>query len=154
VELWFGYTTDESIRARRKKPIGWQKPVYPLLDLGMSRDDCEAWYCQRGLPIPLKSACRQCPYRSDEAWLWMKTEQAEEFERACQIDDYLRTDEIRSTHGLYRMIKGTMYVHHSCRPLRDIDFAALVAQRKQRFSMFEIELVDSCRTDGGFSCMS
>ena len=36
----------------------------------------------------------------------------------------------------------------------EIDFEALVARARKQSSMFELELIDDCRADGGFSCMS
>lgn len=154
IECWFGYTTDERLRAARKGLPPWQVARYPLLDLGMSRDDCVKWYTSHGRRVPLKSACIQCPYRSDEAWLWMKQEMPQDFETACRNDEALRHPDMKKRGHAYARIKGDMYLHASAVPLREIDFEALVAQKRKRSSMFEIELIDDCRADGGFSCMS
>lgn len=153
VECWFGYTTDEMVRAQSKSKPKWQLARYPLIEMNMSRVDCEQWYASRGRHIPLKSACIQCPYRNDEAWLWMKREQPATFEDACRYDELLRkSDTIKSKGHAYAKIKGDMYLHKSCISLQDIDFESLTI--KKQSSMFEIELIDDCRSDGGFSCMS
>lgn len=150
VETWFGITTDEKLRASERGP-GWQKTRYPLIEMGMSRDDCVQWLRDNGFPIPFKSACIHCPYRSDESWLWMQQNAPEAFEEACLIDDRYRTVE-----GKPGGVRGECYIHQSCKPLREIDFAKLVADRKiSQASFFEVELLgDTCSSDGGFSCMS
>jgi len=69
-----GISVDELQRARfddwRKKDrygryFGfWQKPDYPLIDAGMTRDDCLNLIASFGLPLPEKSACWFCPFGS------------------------------------------------------------------------------------------
>lgn len=154
VECWYGYTTDEKLRAARKGLPAWQVARYPLLEKGLSRDDCMNWYAAHGRRAPLKSACIQCPYRSDEAWLWMKQTMPDAFEIACRSDEALRAPEIKRRGRAYARVRGEMYLHRLCIPLREIDFDALVAGRRPQSSMFELELIDNCRADGGFSCMS
>ncbi len=86
IETLFGISTDEPLRAKERGPR-WQRTRYPLIELGMSRDDCIAWLKRRSYPVPFKSACIQCPYRSDESWLWMGQTFPDEFEEACRYDD-------------------------------------------------------------------
>lgn len=154
IECWFGYTTDEKLRAQRKGQPAWQVARYPLLELGMSRDDCVRWYTSHGRRAPLKSSCLMCPYHTDDAWLWMQQAMPDDFETACLHDEALRTPEIKHKGRAYAKVKGEMYLHRQCIPLRQIDFAVLVAQKRMQASMFELELIDDCRADGGFSCMS
>jgi len=154
IENLFGISEDEPLRAKERGPA-WQKTRYPLIEKGMTRDDCVAWLKANGHPVPYKSACVQCPYRSDEAWLWMQENFPDEFADACRYDDWLRTPEAKE-RGAYSAVRGTMYIHRSCIPLRDVDFKALVAARKSKRSSspFELELLETCAADGGFSCMS
>jgi hypothetical protein len=154
VECWFGYTTDEKLRAQRKGQPAWQVGRYPLLELGLSRDDCVRWYVSRGRRAPLKSACLQCSFRSDDAWLWMQQAMPDDFETACRHDEALRAPDIKHRGRAYARIRGEMYLHRLCIPLREIDFETLVARARKQSSMFELELIDDCRADGGFSCMS
>jgi hypothetical protein len=154
VECWFGYSTDEKLRAARKGLPSWQVARYPLLEKGLSRDDCVRWYATRGRRAPFKSSCLMCPFRSDEAWLWMQRTMPQDFETACRHDETLRAPEIKHKGRAYAKVKGQMYLHRQCIPLREIDFEALVAQKRKQSSMFELELIDDCRADGGFSCMS
>ena len=195
VDVWFGITTDEDYRATDRGP-GWQNPVYPLLEKGMSRKDVVAWLQERNLPIPNKSACFWCPYRSDESWLWLKTNHPDIFEKACLIDDELRFhhmsnwevfiwadtygDEedkrlseigshfsLRNRHqialhqdmgkGGMKEIRDLMYLHHSCTPLREVNFEALVNKKRRRNTDHDLAgalIFDSCSLDENFSCFS
>ena len=152
IETLFGISSDESSRAKERGPR-WQQTRYPLIELGMSRQDCVAWLEAHGYAVPFKSACIQCPYRSDEAWLWMQQRFPDEFEEACRYDDWLRTPAAKQS-GPYSRIRGEMYIHRTCLPLREVNFAALMIGRSKATSEFELELLQTCSSDGGFSCMS
>lgn len=47
--------------------------VYPLVDLGMNRTDCQNYIALVGHSVPMPSNCVRCPYMSDGElyWLWM-----------------------------------------------------------------------------------
>jgi len=153
VESLFGISTDEPLRAKERGPR-WQKTRYPLIEMGMSRVDCVTWLQEHGYPVPSKSACFQCPYRDDASWLWMKENHPAVFAEACRYDDWLRTPDAKRA-GAYAAIRGEMYLHRSCVPLRAVDFAALIAAaHRSSSSEFEKELLVTCSADGGFSCMS
>ena len=114
VRAMLGITIDE---AQRMKPA-WQKWVtntWPLVDLGLHRDDCFGIIEEVGLPEPLKSACVYCPYHSDSYWQWMKDEHPTEFERAVKFDKGIRDMTMRG-----REQPG--YVHRSCVPLSEAVF--------------------------------
>lgn len=140
--------------AYRQKYLDW------AVECVESTNDVEEVYCAEVPGVEMFTLADNllvgnCPFRDDEAWQWMKAEQPGEFERACAADDLLRSDRVRRGHSPYARIRGEMYLHQSCQPLRQVDFVARIAARRARYSMFEIELVDtSCRSDGGFSCMS
>ena len=70
VGQWLGITTDEWHRMTTS-PIKASVLMYPLIDIGMSRDDCEAYLIEKGYPVPPKSACIACPFHSDPTWLEM-----------------------------------------------------------------------------------
>jgi hypothetical protein len=156
VESWFGMSTDELRRTDPYRGPYWMKARYPLVELRMSRDDCVNWLKANGFKVPLKSSCKQCPYRSDEAWLWIPMNAPDVFEETCQFDDLLRTPAFRRSRN-FRHIRGTLYLHRSRIPLREVGFQALIAGRRRgEISMWDMELIDgkTCATDGGFSCMS
>lgn len=52
----------------------------------------------------------------------MQINHPDDFEEACRYDEAIR-------HGLPKM-RGEGYLHDSLKPLRSIDFAARVAERK------------------------
>lgn len=67
--VWLGISLDEQDRMRpfedEKLTRGRMRTnYYPLIDLEMTRADCEAYLIQQGLPIPPKSACDICPFSS------------------------------------------------------------------------------------------
>ena len=63
-----GISTDEYQRANRRHAKPWELPTYPLLDLGLSRRDCEQIIVDAGLPIPPKSSCWFCPMQGPKGW--------------------------------------------------------------------------------------
>lgn len=70
-EQWIGFSTDEVQRANRRKDsqgVKYLTSRYPLLDLGMSRDDCLAYLAERGWGDTVKSACIGCPFHGNRQW--------------------------------------------------------------------------------------
>ena len=51
-----GFSTDEVHRCNRKKAQPYEIPDYPLIDLRMSRGDCQQLIADAGLPVPPRSA--------------------------------------------------------------------------------------------------
>lgn len=113
LEQWIGISTDEIFRlkpARRR----WIHNRHPLIEADMSRRDCIAYCKARGISPP-KSACRICPFHDDREWSRLQTNAPLDFAAACEVDDALRAGRIA--------FRGEPYLHRSCRPLREIDFA-------------------------------
>lgn len=70
-EQWVGFSTDEVIRANRRRDsrgVKYLTTRYPLLDLGMSRNDCIAYLAEKGWGDTQKSACIGCPYHGNRQW--------------------------------------------------------------------------------------
>lgn len=108
VELWIGISTDEVHRAK-DSTVAFVKHRHPLLELGMSRDDCKRWLKDRDLPEPGRSSCTFCPLQSRGAWRAMAVKGGSDWNQAVQIDQALRD---KAPAGVY--------VHPSGRPLIDI----------------------------------
>lgn len=144
VEDLYGISVDELYRAGRRGG-NWRQATYPLIEKRLSRSDCGKWLQEHGLPVPRKSSCKYCPFHEDEVWLEMSIEDPEIFEECCQLDDWLRSPEGKKK---LKHIRGELYLHKSCKPLREIDFAALVAAKRNRtLPMFEGEICgDFCMT--------
>lgn len=90
VEQWLGISLDEQQRAKENAEF-WIKNVHPLIDLRMTRNDCEQKLRRYGLEVPPKSACNICPYRNGLAWQRMKQENGQDWQDALQVDQYLRS---------------------------------------------------------------
>lgn len=109
-----GISTDEIHRADGgKSRPPYQESVYPLLDLGLSRSDCQRIIQDAGLPLPRKSACFFCPYTRTQQWAEMRRDEPELFERACDVEDEINRK--RREQG-----KNAAYLSRLAAPLRTI----------------------------------
>lgn len=112
IELWMGISTDEIFRAK-SSTVQYITNRYPLLDRNMSRNDCLRWMKNNGYPMPPKSSCIGCPYRSDNQWIDLKENYPEDFADAVDFDRKIRE----------KLVNGyELYVHRSCKPLDEVDF--------------------------------
>lgn len=90
-DVLVGISTDEWMRANNRRAEPYERMVYPLLDLRLSRRDCARVIADAGLPVPPKSACWFCPFHSAAQWQTMATDDPAMFERAAQLEDTLNT---------------------------------------------------------------
>lgn len=111
VEVWIGISTDEVIRSGPSWDK-WTVNRFPLLEERMSRTDCEAWLREHGFPVPPKSACTFCPFRSDAEWRWLRDNDPEAWADAVRIDDLIRSSP---------RMKSRSYLHRSLKPLDEVD---------------------------------
>lgn len=113
VMQWIGISLDE---AHRMKPSreAWIENRWPLVDKRMKREDCLRWMKANGYPEPPKSSCTFCPFHSADQWRALTTDEMAE---AIAIDERLRS----RPPSAYRKT-GTLYLHRSCKPLREVDF--------------------------------
>ncbi|RMI10456.1 hypothetical protein U8C41_25715 [Sinorhizobium meliloti] len=116
VEVWIGISTDEVVRAGASWE-NWSANRYPLLEQRMSRRDCEAWLVKHGYPVPAKSACTFCPYRSDVEWRLLRDNDPAAFADAVAIDDLIRG---MHKHG---KIRGELFIHRTGKPLSEVDLS-------------------------------
>lgn len=92
-EQWVGFSTDEVIRANRRKDsqsVQYLTTRYPLLDLGMSRDDCTRYLAEKGWGDTQKSACIGCPYHGNRQWRDLRDNHPEEWADAVEFDEAIR----------------------------------------------------------------
>jgi hypothetical protein len=89
VEQWIGISLDE---IQRIHPSGVKYVInrFPLVDLRMTRKDCEAWLTAHGLQIPVKSSCTFCPYHSREVWKRLQAEGGPDWAEAVSVDEAIR----------------------------------------------------------------
>lgn len=109
-----GISTDEIERATPgiDPKATYQRRVYPLLDLGLSRHDCARLITAAGLPVPPKSACWFCPFHDKEAWRKLKRDTPDLFDKACDLEATL--NERRDEQG-----KAHVWLTRHARPLAE-----------------------------------
>ena len=122
VTCLFGFSMDESKRAVKmqkqfaRKPSNWFCE-FPLFDdeIKMTRQDCQN-YMDRLYGETWRSArCVFCPFQRNSHYAELKVYDPPGFERACEVDDGLRTTGAIAN----RDMNQAMYIHESCVPLRD-----------------------------------
>ena len=117
VEMWLGISLDEVGRMKPSRE-SWVQHRWPLVDLGMSRQDCVEWFDSEypGRRLP-RSACVICPYRSDEHWLELKQSEPSSYEEAVRFDRWLRNSK---TNPVRKLLHGRPYLHSARRPLSSV----------------------------------
>jgi hypothetical protein len=101
VELLIGISLDEY---KRMKPsdVKYITHRWPLVDLRMSRADCERWLFTSGLPIPPRSSCVFCPYHDNPTWREMASQYPEDWEKANDVDRAIRKRDLPSISSCTR----------------------------------------------------
>lgn len=85
-----GISTDEIARVKTNRHPCIENE-YPLIDMGLSRRDCEAYLRDEYLAhTPTRSACVGCPYHSAREWAAVKAAEPSQFAEAVELDAYLR----------------------------------------------------------------
>lgn len=82
-----GISVDEIHRANRRRSEPCELIDYPLLDLGLRREDCEQIIKDAGLPVPPKSSCFFCPFRTVDAWRMQRQAEPELFAQAVALEE-------------------------------------------------------------------
>lgn len=133
-----GISTDE---AHRMKPsrVDYIRNTWPLISAGMSRQDCLKWMRDKGYPEPPRSACRFCPFHSDEEWLRLKTEEPEEFALVEKFEA-----DLQAAARSQEVLKGIPFLHDSMIPIGDIDFSGRGRESHRQLSMFGNECEGMC----------
>lgn len=120
---WVGISWEERHRCQRDR-LPWLHNVYPLVERGITRNDCFAYMNRVKAPIPPRSSCIICPLRPNSDWIRIKTHQPDQWERACRYDEAIRDQGQGRYHRLY--------VHPSCVPLRFADISRVRGQKHGR----------------------
>lgn len=85
-----GISTDEPHRATPSRENDGYTSAYPLIELGISRNDCLKIAAEAGLPQPPKSSCWFCPYKTTEQWTTMRRNDPDLFEKAIFLEKHLQ----------------------------------------------------------------
>lgn len=120
VEQWIGISRDEASRMKDSQ-IPTIVNRWPLIELGMTRNNCLDWLERWAYPIPPKSACTFCPYHDDRAWRHLCDTDPQGWADALEVDGAIR-------HGFKSQagIGGIIYLHSSLQPLADVDLSTAV----------------------------
>lgn len=107
-----GISTDEIERAGAGEAIDPRDPTrlrsYPLLDLGLSRQDCRHLISDAGLPVPPKSSCYFCPLHDKEGWRRIRQHQPEQWEMAVVVDATIRERAVRIGRGEMGLVSPSL----------------------------------------------
>lgn len=114
-EVAIGISVDEIGRVR-DSDVGYMRNVFPLLDLGMSRKDCERYLNANGWGSVPKSACVGCPFHGNRQWRELREEHPDEWADAVEFDAAIRNGSARAT-AAGKDLRGSMFLHRSRVPL-------------------------------------
>lgn len=84
-----GISTDEPHRATPTRESDGYISAYPLIELGISRQDCLRLVAEAGLPQPPKSSCWFCPYKTTDQWVTLRQERPALFDAAAILEQHL-----------------------------------------------------------------
>lgn len=108
-EKWVGFSLNEKKRWGPMKKYHGDTVRFPLVDdFPSTTEQAVEIVRSEGWPPPPQSSCWMCPNMRDQEW---KKLSPEEFEKACQFDEEIRT---KDPHA---------YLHPSCTPLRQVKFS-------------------------------
>jgi len=112
VEMLMGISMDEVYRVKENR-LKYINNVYPLIELGMNRKDCLAWFKKHKYPSPPRSACTFCPFHNNSEWRNIK-ENKEEWNEVVELDRLIRKGTKKNT--------DEVFLHNSCLPIDQVDF--------------------------------
>jgi hypothetical protein len=110
-EMWVGISTDEMIRMKDAR-VQYIANRFPLVEKGMSRNDCLRWLERHGFPRPPRSACLGCPFKRDSEWRQTRDGPADEWLATVEADK-----QIRLASG------KPQFMHRSLTPLDEVDLS-------------------------------
>ena len=110
MNAWLGITSDEARRATGESYVKYQVISYPILEY--SRTDCEK-YIQENYPEleVSKSGCFCCPYSHKTAWMNLRKNHKDLFDKCLEMEDKARKGGVK--RGLWgeKSIQAFNYTH-------------------------------------------
>jgi hypothetical protein len=142
-ETWIGFSTDEIGRVSDRGDTRYSKSRHPLLELNMSRTQCDSYLKHRGWTSVEKSACIGCPFHGNAEWRRMRDTDPESWAEAVRFDTAYRTGP-----GL----RHERFLHISRKPLGEapIDRIRPSEWRQDDFfdAVYDAELAEQGDPDG------
>ena len=84
-----GISLDEFGRARSSSGFDYQTLEYPLIAMRLTVQDCINIIAREGLPIPPKSSCWFCPFRTRRMWQEQRENEPELFAKSVGLEAML-----------------------------------------------------------------
>lgn len=110
-EQWIGFSVDERGRALDAKSTRYDVSRFPLLELGLSVDDCVAIVEAAGFH-PQKSACIGCPFHANAQWRRMRDTDPASWADAVEFDRAIRAGNARA-NATGRELLEQAFLHRS-----------------------------------------
>jgi len=127
IELWLGISWDEFTRMKGSR-VKFITHRWPLIEKRMARNDCIDYLESKGLPVPVKSACIGCPYRSASEWLDMRKNASEEWAEVVLFDEGNRHNPLAVSGN---STAAELFVYKHATPLQSADLVKDM-QRERR----------------------
>ncbi|MDT0270609.1 hypothetical protein RM844_30485 [Streptomyces sp. DSM 44915] len=127
-EQWIGFSADEIGRVSTRADTRYSRSRHPLLDLGMSRVQCEAYLRSKGWGSTAKSACIGCPFHGNAEWRRMRDTDPDSWVEAIRFDAAYRTGP-----GL----RHQRYLHISRKPLAEAPIDRIRPSEYQQTTVFD-----------------
>lgn len=137
VTTWIGISTDEAARMKDSRDA-WCENRWPLIEAGMSREDCLKWMSNKGFPPPPRSSCVFCPYHNNEEWQRLQNEEPEDFARAVEFERGLQAGKAASTN-----FRSVPFLHRSLVNIDRVDFT-VAAKDAKKINHFQNECEGIC----------
>lgn len=129
VEMWMGISTDEIQRLKEARDK-WMVHRWPLIEAGMSRNDCLQWFFrEHGQNLP-SSSCVGCPFHSNAEWRRIRDNMPEAFQNVVGFEKEI------IKHG-FPGYDGAPYLHRSCVPLDEVDLSTAADKGQHEFGFLE-----------------
>ncbi|MET8648513.1 hypothetical protein [Nocardia aurea] len=141
-EQWIGFSTDEVHRVNDRQENRYTRKRYPLLELGMSRKDCERYLRATGWSSVSKSACIGCPFHGNAQWRELRDHYPEEWADAVDFDRQIRKGGTRTGAG---ELDGEAFLHRSRVPL---DLAPIDRVTAREWADRQIDIFDDLAEHG------
>lgn len=104
---WIGIAADESRRMRIRNEK-WFTTRYPLVEMGITREDCLWLICSYGWKKPPRTSCFICPLQNDDSWLNTKLNYHDDWNKAIEVE------------SMIHKINPDIYLHRSMVPLNEV----------------------------------
>lgn len=118
VDQWIGISTDERDRALDQDgnlkigDVSYSRNRYPLLELGMSREQCIILLTSQGFGSTPKSACIGCPFHTNKQWRELRDNSPTEWQDAVDFDASIRAGSAKA-NAQGQPLLGQAFLHRS-----------------------------------------